>query len=169
MERTIEQIVADTILERPIDSIEIEGELYKVASPTIGTLIKVSELISQLPAVPADAKDEDARFIALAFAKDYALLCDIVAVLILGEADSEPHWGWIEARTPILKLPYKRRAYIDKRAKLAAAIRKAMRPSAIWEIFIKRLNMMEVGYFFGITTSLSEINLMRPTRGVGED
>ena len=33
-------------------------------------------------------------------------------------------------------------------------------------IIIRRLNDLEIGDFFGITTSLSEINLLKPTKEV---
>ena len=44
MDMTIEQKVASTILEKEIGSIEIEGEVYKIAPPSIALLLFNVEL-----------------------------------------------------------------------------------------------------------------------------
>ena len=56
---------------------------------------------------------------------------------------------------------------IDRKAELAKLILENVRPSTMLNVIISRLNDMEIGDFFGITTSLSEANLLKPTREVG--
>lgn len=46
---TIERRVVNAILERPTDVIEIDGEKYPIAPPTVATLMLVSELIAEMP------------------------------------------------------------------------------------------------------------------------
>lgn len=162
--RTIERKVADAILQQDVTEIEIAGERYKVAPPTIGTLIMVSGLISTLPVVKdTDRKDASAIVSSvLHHAKDFSAIGEIAAILILGAKGLRPRerrgiWRWLGGRKP---------AGERKKERLAGLILDNMRPSVLWEIIIRRLNMHEIGDFFAITTSLSEANLLRPTREV---
>ena len=55
---------------------------------------------------------------------------------------------------------------VDRKAELSKIILDNIRPSVMLNIIIRRLNDLEIGDFFGITTSLSEINLLKPTKEV---
>lgn len=80
---TIESRVASAILERSVGNIKIEGITYDIASPSIATLIVVSELIASLPIVEKVEKTEIVNSV-LHHARFFRPLGDIAAVLILG-------------------------------------------------------------------------------------
>ena len=61
--------------------VEVGGEIYTVAPPTLATTIRVSELASQLPMQDA----EDKLSFVIEKAKHTRILGSIVATLILGE------------------------------------------------------------------------------------
>lgn len=167
-EQTIESKVASAILERPIASIELDGVEYKIAPPSIATLILVSEIVSTLPQIEPVSSDKIFKSV-IHNAKNYRALGDIVAVLILGAK------GLTETKTRkvvksrlfgLRKVEIEETTTIDKRAELAKIVLENIRPSVMLNIIIKRLTDMEVGDFFGITTSLSETNLLKPTKEV---
>lgn len=168
IEQTIESKVASAILERPVASIELEGVKYDVAPPSIATLILVSEIVSTLPEVKPVSGDK-ILYSVLHIAKDYRALGDIVAVLILGAN------GLTETTTRkivksrffgLKKVEIEEPVTVDKKAELAKIILENMRPSVMLNVIVRRLQDLEVGDFFGITTSLAGINLLQPTKEV---
>ena len=165
---TIEQRVASAILERPVTFFEIDGVRYDIASPTIGTLIAVSEIISTLPAIDFTNDSKDIVKIVLRTAKDYRALADIVALLVLGAKNapqSHENENTIKCTFGLFKRS-KRKKKATKHKELAQLILDNMRPSVMMNIIIKRLRDMEVGDFFAITTSLKEANIIKPTAEV---
>ena len=70
--KTIEQQVADTILQQPTDEITIGGRTYPIGQPTPATLIMVSGLVSQLPEM--DPKSDNILVEVLAKAKDCRII-----------------------------------------------------------------------------------------------
>lgn len=172
MMETIEQKVASAILERPIGALEIAGKRYEIASPSVSTLILVSEIVSTLPVVKQVPKEEIVANV-LHFAKDYGRLGEICAVLILGRKGlTEEREVEEEVVKPVFFGLFKRRetvtrtVVVDRKAELAQIILDEVRPSVMMDIIIRRLRDMEIGDFFGITTSLSEANLLMPTKEV---
>lgn len=160
----IEKKVADTVLQKPY-CVQIGEETYKVAPPSIATIILASELIAQLPGLKLDSKQ--VMFESLFVAKDCKVLGEIVATLILGadnltseEEIIETHWfGLIRKKKKVL---------VDNKAILSDKILKKVAPSRVNSIAISILNRMEIGDFFGLTASLIEVNLIRPTKAVKE-
>jgi len=165
MEQTIESRVATAILEKAIDSIEIEGKTYDIAPPSVATLILISELVSTLPVVERVPK-EQVVYSVLHNAKDFAALGDICAILILGAKNLTEQREEVEEQTFLHFFKRKRKVVktIDRKAELARYILENMRPTTIFNIIVKRLQDMEVGDFFAITTSLSEANILKPTK-----
>ena len=167
-EQTIESKVASAILEKPIATIEIDGVTYNIAPPSIATLILVSEIVSALPQVEPISRENITSFV-LHNAKNYRALGDIVAVLILGAK------GLTETKTRktvksrffgLKRVEIEETLTIDRKAELSKIILDNIRPSIMLNIIIRRLTDLEVGDFFGITTSLSEVNLLKPTKEV---
>lgn len=161
---TIESRVAAAILERTTANIEIEGQEYKVAPPTLATLILVSEIVSTLPIVE-DTDNNDLRtYSVLHHARNFKALGDIAAILILGaKAIKEEEQQVTKPRHWYSFLRRKKRA-MSRRETLAKVILDNVSPKDLFEIIIKRLKENEVGFFFLITTSLSEANLLKPTK-----
>lgn len=162
--RTIEQIVASAILQKAIGRIEIDGKVYNIAPPSTATLILISEIISTLPIVENVEKDKRV-YSALHYAKDFRALGDIAAILILGAnhltEEREIPQGKILGIIP--RKPKK--VMVDVKSELARKLLE-IRPSTLYDCILKRLKDMEIANFFVITTSLSEANILKPTREV---
>ena len=168
MEQTIEQKVAAAILQREVATIEINGRAYSIAPPTIGTLIAVSEIISTLPIVDKVPK-EDVVNSVLKNARHFKALGKIASTLILGGKPIYEERVVVEEKTRgfwWFKKPNKRTIKVNLQVELAEIIVDSMSPSVLFDVIVKRLRDMEVGTFFSITTSLSEANLLAPTKEV---
>nr|DAO59903.1 MAG TPA: hypothetical protein [Caudoviricetes sp.] len=163
---TIESRVAATILERTVSTLEIEGVTYNIAPPTIGTLILASEIVSFFPQI--DTVDDKQRiFMALFKAKDFKMLSDLAAVLILGSKRlTEEREVTVEKRHlfGLIKRKHRVKQTVDLRAELAKKILDNVRPSVLFEVIVKRLRDNEIMTFFAITTSLNAANILKPTK-----
>ena len=66
--------------------------------------------------------------------------------------------------------PFKRvkkvKRVVDRKAELSRLILETMQPQDIFNIIVGRLNHMQIGSFFAITTSLAEANILKPTKEV---
>lgn len=164
MEKTTEQKVAEAILERPIVTATIDGAEYRMAPPTLATLIEVSEIVSTLPIVNArEVKNEQIIYSVLRNAKDYRKIAHICAVLLIGaEPDN------LSTDKPKRKIWRFKRRKTSEVETLASKILQSLSPLQAWELITKALSAMEIGDFFAITTSLSEVNLLKPTKEVGQ-
>lgn len=163
---TIESKVAAAILERKVGSIEIEGVTYEIAPPSLATLILVSETISTLPTFDKLDKSQWLDIVAH-YAKDYKPLGDIAAILILGAKNlTEKRERIIEKRRffGLLKRRVKVVETIDRKAELANALLLNVRPSVLNDTIIERLKQNEAAGFFATITSLSAVNILKPTK-----
>lgn len=171
---TIEQSVADAILQHR-SSIEIDGKAYEIASPTPATLILVSALISTLPRIEKNPKDILQE--VLRTAKDYSIIGEIAAILILGAKRVEEKCI-VETDEFIIKKVFswrklKYKSVAKKTAKevlekdaLSHALLYNCNIDVISKIIATRLKDMQVSSFFAVTTSLYEVNLISPTKEV---
>ena len=165
---SIENKVADTILQKPF-CVQIGEETYKVAPPSIATLILASELIAQLPGLKLDSKQ--VMFESIFVAKDCKVLGEIVATLILGADNLTSEKEIIEVEKHcfgLIRKKKKRTVQVDNKAILSDKVLKKIPPSKVNTITISILNRMEIGDFFGLTASLIEVNLIRPTKPMEE-
>ena len=163
---TIESRVAATILERTVSTLEIEGVTYNIAPPTLGTLILASEIVSFFPQID-DVDDKQRIFMALFKAKDFKMLADLAAVLILGSKRlTEEREVTVEKRHlfGLIKRKHRVKQTVDLRAELAKKILDNVRPSVLFEVIVKRLRDNEIMTFFAITTSLNAANILKPTK-----
>lgn len=158
MAKNIESKVADTILERTHE-VTIGENKYNAAQPTTATLIAVSEYVAQLPQVKLDSNDILSE--SLRVAKDCRVLGDIVAVLILGEGNN---------RQPATRKKNRFLSFFDKtendtkQTVLAKEILTTLSPRQLNQVVIDLLKRMEIADFFGLTTSLIEVNLTAATK-----
>lgn len=168
MKKTIEQQVAEAILEKATDTIEIGGTAYQLAPPTTATLIMVSELVAQMPAVNPNPKN--VLHETLRTAKDSAVIGRIIATLILGAkrvkenrtiiTGTRRKWSWrklrfITATETKSELDYVAEAILDETS-----------PATLNKAIGSRLVDMQLADFFGLTTSLSATNILKPTKEV---
>ena len=166
MEQNIETKVARTILQQP-EEMNIGGKTYKIAPPSVATLILASEVVSHLPQVHLD--EEKVIEETLSIAKDCRKLGDLLAILILGakhindkverqETQKKRHlWGLFHT-TRITTITE------TARDALSRELLENATPRDLNNAVAKIIQMMQVGDFFGLTTFLTEINLMRPTK-----
>lgn len=172
---TLEQKAAATILEQATDSITIDGKEYPIAPPTTGTLILVSALVSTMPEVKKDAAN--ALYEVLSTAKDLSIIGKIAATLILGAKRIKEHrtvrtsvteqhsrWSWLRMRT--VTTTKKRTTETQEVDYLAQKLLDEVDIQTLNNIIIKRLSSSQFGDFFVLTTSLSEVNLLRRTKEV---
>ena len=166
--KTIEEKVAESILQKPIE-ITIGEKKYTTAPPSTATLILVSEVVSRLPRLVLDPKNLVEE--SLSIAKDCRSLGDLVAILLLGArgltekvktektVERRYFFGLIRRKKTI-----KVEQVIDRKAELAQELLENLRPSELQGLTATLLQRMELGDFFGLTTFLIEINLLRQTK-----
>lgn len=160
MAKTIEQQVAETILQRATE-VKVGDKTYHVAPPTTATLILVSEAVSQLPHLRLDDKNIVGE--VLSVAKDCRVLGDVAAILILGAkgltdtVKRRKRFAWFSRRAEVTET-------IDRKAELSRELLENYSPSALHNLIASLLSGMDLGDFFGLTTFLTEVNLLRQTK-----
>lgn len=149
----MEEKVANAILEKEIQ-IDINGKSYKVKPHSVATLIEVSRLIAKMPYINGNVD----YFLqeTLRTARECQILGDIVATLVLG----------VQRKTWFNKWLF-RSAKEMKFKKISEEILQ-LTPSKLRELVSKLLSTLEITDFFGLTISLSEVNLLKPTKEVGK-
>lgn len=162
MKHTIESATAGAILEKK-QEITVGDKTYQVAPPTTATIIEVSALISKLPGV--NLKPDSILIESLVIAKDCNPLGEIVAMLILGAGNTvktekvtkKRFFGLVKTIEEVTT---------DLLTPLANELLYKISPLELQTKTIELLSRMEFEHFFGFTTSLIEINLIRATREV---
>lgn len=168
--KTIEQQVAEAILQKATTSIEIDGHTFEVAPPSPATLILVSATTSQMPAI--DKKTDNILFETLRTAKDADVIGKIAATLILGAkrirearkitVATKRTWSWRKMRFVTEEVTMSEFDFLTR------AILEEISPATLSQVISQRFLDMQVADFFGLSTSLSEINITRRTREVEE-
>lgn len=151
---TIEKKVGATILQRPI-SVRIGETEYKVAPPTIGTIIMASERIADLPEMVTDKNREVLG--VLSSARNMRAIANVYAVLILGEKGAEE-------RVALPRRFLQRRRYTTREEVLARQILHDVSPSQLLEGVTGLIKSLDLSDFFVLTTFLNEIKMMTPTK-----
>lgn len=154
--KTIEEKTAGTVLQET-QRLRIGGRNYEVKPASLGTLIQVSRLISKLPEM--NFENEDVLSKSMTIAKDCDVLGDIAATLILGVR--------LEDKQSLLFKLKKLfgQTQEDKIRRLAYDVLNED-IGRVYSFVLACFSKMEVGIFFGLTTSLQETNILRRTRGV---
>lgn len=173
---TLEKKVTDAILQRSSDSLEFAGNVYPITPPTPATLILISEQIAEMPEVRLDT--DNLLFEVLNKAKDCKAIGKIAATLILGAKRINEHRRiTVEKVVPCRAFSWKRlrwattcyrkeRVEVDELEHLSTLILEECSNKTLRELVTKRLNNMQISDFFGLTTSLSEANLLKRTKEV---
>jgi hypothetical protein len=168
--KTIEEKVAEAILQKTIE-ITVGDKIYTAAPPSTATLILASEAISQLPRVTLDPNNLVEE--SLSIAKDCRVLGDIVAIFILGAKNLTE-----EVKKRVVKEKYllgglikrkyevEQNVIIDRKAELSKELLENLTPGELHSLTANLLQKMDLGDFFGLTTFLIEINLLRQTKVV---
>lgn len=169
--KTIETKAAESILQTATETIEIGGKKWEIGKPTVGTIIMASELISQLPKPKSNVASKDIIPEVMRVAKDAKVIGKIVAVLILGAKRVLEHrkngkHSWWKCLIDCIFRRKKIREEIDA---LADLVLQELDSNDIFTIISKCLGNLQLGSFFGITTSLSQSNVLKPTKDGVDD
>ena len=163
---TIESIVADALLQKPLGSITIDGQKYTIDRPRVATLILVSKLISQIPDINSKLVDEaDKLAEGLRVAQDCPVLGDIAAALILGakqvtqqrQVKKKYLWGLITIHKNVT---------INLHQELADKLLMELSSDELFMLVVECLKRQDIPIFFDTITSLYEVNLLKPTSEV---
>ena len=129
----------------------------------------VSEAISQLPHIAIDTEKVVEE--TLSIAKDCRILGDIAAILILGaksitEKKKVPQIKEKRYLCGLIRRPYtiEVEITIDKKAELAKELLEDVSPRELNLIVSQILSRMQIADFFGLTTFLTELNLLHPRK-----
>ena len=152
---TTETKTADAILQR-VTEITIGEEVYKVAPPTLATLISVSDELSKLPDEMLEPAREDSSAVitALRTARHAHGLSRAISLLILGAP----------APLPSMLERVLRTFKGDPVEKLARKIEAKHGVSDLALAFLRLTERLEVHDFFALTTFLSAIRVAKPTK-----
>lgn len=152
--KTIEKKTADTILQEPY-IVEIGGKKYKAAPPTAATLIRVSEIVSEFPRLEATDQKQIIETV-LANAWKCGSIGLIAATLIRGVTKTKK-----EENSLFNKLSNQMSV-----EEFGEVILTRKSNAEINKIVTELLSRLEVADFFALTTFLSELNIIRETKGV---
>lgn len=163
---TTEEKAAKTILQQT-EEMEIGGKKYTIAPPSVATLILASEVVSHLP----QEKLNDDQIIeeTLSIAKDCREIGDLAAILILGAKHINDKVERREKRRRSLLwglIHTERTETVTESAKeaLSRELLENVTPVELHAAIARIILKMQVGDFFSLTTFLTEINLIRPTK-----
>lgn len=162
MPENIESKVSKTILQKT-EKITVGSETMEVAPPSTATLILVSEETAKLPHIKLDSENIAGE--VLYVAKDCRVLGDIVAILILG-AKNLCTTKTIKNKRLFGLCTERKEVTIDNKAILAKKLLEDITPRELHSLTALLLKALQISDFFGLTTSLIEINLIRQTREV---
>ena len=160
--KKVEEQVKDTVLGNKI-KVQVGSKTYEVAPPTIATLILASEAVSRIPKFTLDSEKlvQECFYIA----RYTRFLGNIAAILILGAQRSElrtiPSQTGLKSR--LSALFSRRRRQKDA---LADEILLNLSPKAMFQVISQILSTLELSDFFGLTTFLTEVNLLHQTKKV---
>lgn len=160
--KQIEAKVKDTILAKAI-MVQVGSKTYEVAPPTIATLILASEAVSRIPKFTLDPEKLVQECFCIA--RHTRFLGEIAAVLILGAQRSElrvkPAQRGFFSR---LRALFSRRR--TQKDQLTDEILLNLSPKELFKVISQIMSTLELSDFFGLTTFLTEINLLHQTREV---
>lgn len=156
---TTEAKVADALLQRE-QEITLSGKVYKVAPPSMATLILVSECMAELPGelfAHSGEKDVNLTLEALRSARYSRPIGKAIATLILGAKRLRVDGNrtkWLRWLRPTSEIDRVTRAILEDYP-----------PSELGGVFLQLMMHMEVGDFFALTAFLQGLRVTRPTRG----
>lgn len=172
--KTLEQRVVDTLVLGNLtgNTLDVGGEAYTFADPTPATIMMVSAEVSKMPSIDSNTKNILCE--VLLKAKDARPIGRIAAILLLGAkrirqnkkvhfCHQERRWSWRKFRFVNKCVKCVNQSELDY---LTDRILEEVTPETLAKFIGKRIGEMQVGDFFGLTTSLSAINMIRATKEV---
>lgn len=159
---TTEKKVADALLQRE-QEITLSGKVYKVAPPSMATLVLVSECMAELPdeLFAATGDDVNLTIEALRSARYARPIGKAIATLVLGakrirrDAFLSRCIHWVRHTSTLDCLSQK--------------VLESFPPSELSSVFLQLVSRMEVGDFFALTAFLQGLRVTQPTREAGNN
>lgn len=168
--RNIEGRAADTLLEKRME-VMVGGHRYSVAPPSLATLMEVSGLIGGVKDWDNVDDEDTVAGVVLMRAMDAPMICEVASTLILGANRAVGETSWLGGMWLKIK-SWKRNneklgaSYEADKKLLVERLMHEVTPNELFGLMTTLLDGMELGSFFGITTSLRELNVAKPTREV---
>jgi hypothetical protein len=147
-DKTIEQKVADTILQKK-ETVIVGDRTYTFEQPKASTVIEVSAAVSKMPRTELD--DERVASEVLRVGKDCIPLGEIAALILCGTKGA--------LSGGIRKFFFER-----KKKRMTAKILERHTPFELKEMVVLLLKKTDLASFFEVTTFLTEINLTKATK-----
>lgn len=149
------------VLTQSTFPVVLGGIEYQVPHPTLGTIVRASEMISLLPEFTMDKKDAIKSI--LKNAKECHVLGEIMAVFIIGEKSI------VEMDKKAIKgffLTKGKKTGADAVKELGETIMCRATPAELNVAMAAVFSNIEIADFFEVTTFLQGINLTKPTKVV---
>lgn len=147
----VEKKTADTILDSTF-RVKIGGVTFNVASPRNSTVIRLSEMVVNLPLIETDNVLNE----VLEKARHSRIIADIVALLVCGEIEPLKVYSIIS----ILKHIKRNRKF----RKVKRLVLYRCSPGETINVVSTILGRQDVGSFFTLIISLKNSNILKPTR-----
>lgn len=170
--KSIEQKVAETMMQVPAP-VTIGDRTYDVAPPTFGTLELVSALLARVPDIGdlTDAPNDKKAAAMLQLARDFGVLPEILATLILGSKHIRDTEKVVERRRKAGIRGFfgaKEETVTEIKAydRLVQEIRDNVSPYQMSELIPFLIGSLQLSDFFVLTTFLREVNAAEPTKVV---
>lgn len=184
MGNTVEQKVGDAILQKNRE-VAVGTQVVLMAPPTVATLILASEAISKLPEV--ELNDDKIAEESLAIARHCRPLGEVVAILLLGwdnlleerkvtkEVEREVEevvyrsylWGLFKrpVKVKVNRIEtVEETVTVDRKAELTEQLLGCYSPRELHQLTAELIREFQLGDFFGLTTFLIGVNMLRPTK-----
>ncbi|MBR5043001.1 MAG: hypothetical protein IKX67_07145 [Bacteroidales bacterium] len=147
--KRIESDAAAVVFERPI---EIKAGCWKftLPRPTFATLVAISEVIAELPSTKGSL--EHAVSESLAIAPKCKPIGRMAAMLLFGVPDRR----WFRALRDMI--------WRRKVKRYGEYLMRILTPEEMKNLVLGTLEEAGTGFFFGLTTSLIEVNILRRTK-----
>lgn len=149
MDKTIEELTHETLLQAS-ETVRLGRHTYKIAPPSIATMVVASALISRLPRMEISERKEDVVIEVLRHAKDSRLLGLVMATMVMGVK---------RQGLPVSSLI---RGFRTRRC--ARLLLENLSPNDMLKLAYKLFGRMEVQGFFGLIAFLNEVNMTKATK-----
>lgn len=169
-EKNIQERVADTMMQAPA-TVKIGDKTYEVAPPSFGTLELVSAKLAEIPDVGdlEELSSKDKALTMLRRAKDFAILPDLLTLLILGSKHIRDKEivaqrrrkggirGFFGAKEETL-------TEVGVYERMVQEIRDNVPPEQMSELIPFLIGSLQLTDFFVLTTFLREVCVAEPTK-----
>lgn len=157
---SVEDRSAEVLLQKPLE-LRVGDNVYKVAKPTLATLMEVSRYVAMLPKSEITDKNDIVPYILSNASKYGRVLANIAAVLIVGigngvkvpqnENSKKIRWFWKKKKPSKIEI-------------MSEEIMNNASCQEISEIISGALSYQSIGFFLSTIISLSGTSISSPTK-----